>query len=128
LFEGFKIAIPMLFIAFGTMLVGGSFLIAAWVNQRKCPPGKPRRALYAFTTSVLVDTILILYSPSATWELTHHDLWTFFSISMLITSFALLFITVALTLRSPGILKVGARVLFVMNLLGFVWLIYGAMN
>jgi hypothetical protein len=47
---------------------------------------------------------------------------------MLITSFALLFITVALTLRSPGILKVGARVLFVMNLLGFVWLIYGAMN
>lgn len=121
MFEGFRIGLPILFLKYCTMLLGGLFLVVAWgelVFRKKS------KGLYIFTSSVLLNTILVVYNaPSAVWVVQHEGLWTFVVISTVSASFVLDVITLVLTFREPGILKIGSGALLVTNLLGFTWLI-----
>ncbi len=122
MFEGLRIGFPFLLSLYGTTLFGGIFLMVAWV-ERVC--GRKSKGLYTFTSAVLLDMFLVVYNgPSSLWWAQHEGLWMFVQDSTVVTSCILGIITLVLTSREPGSLKIGSLVLIVINLLSFTSLIY----
>ena len=107
-----------------TLLIGGGFLLLAWVQvvtdwDKGARPGK---ALFTFTISVLLDAVP--YFAVGGWTSAHPDRWRIIVPSILYASFVVLIITVVLSRRSSGFVKIGSRALFVIDLPPLVLLLF----
>jgi hypothetical protein len=107
-----------------TLLIGGSFLLLAWIQilSDRAKGARPGIALITFTIAVLLDAIP--YFVAGEWTSAHSDLWRIMVPSILYASFVFLIITVVLSLRGPGYVKVGSRTLFVIELAPLVLLLF----
>lgn len=107
-----------------TLLIGGSFLILAWVQifSDRAKGARPGIALFTFTISVLLDAIP--YFVAGEWTRAHPDLWRIMVPSILYASFVFLLITVVLSRRSSGYVTIGSRALLVIDLPPLVLLLF----
>jgi hypothetical protein len=120
MFQGLLYMVPLT----STLLIGGCFLLMAWV-QIITDWGKGKRpdlALFTLTISVLLDAIP--YSLVGPWTSAHPDQWKTIVPSILYASFAFLIATVVLSRRSTGFVKFGSRAAFVIDLPALVLLLF----
>jgi sorbitol-specific phosphotransferase system component IIBC len=120
MFQGQLYMVPLT----STLLIGGCFVLLAWVqiitdwSQGK----RPGIALFTFTIAVLLDAIP--YSLVGLWTTAHPDQWKIIVPSILYASFAFLVLTVILSWRSSGFVKFGSRLACVIDLPALVLLMF----
>ncbi len=115
------VGIPLVLLGVSTTLVGGALLLWAWVSAFSDWKGTHRGPLYAFTASALLNVTPSIPTIDSSWN---QVIWRVASLSMVCTSFILLIITMVLTWRTPGAVRIGSMVLFVITLAPFLYLAY----
>jgi Kef-type K+ transport system membrane component KefB len=136
--EGFAFFFPAAFVTIATIGLGSLFLLMAWaeidrVSATRENVKKPS-ALYAFMSAVFLDLIGLcalwliprdLRNSEVAGVPLAHLVWTLF----LSSSFVSVIISMVLARRSgepaKGAVQNGARALFIVDLLGFVWFVAG---
>jgi hypothetical protein len=127
-FKPLEFLFPAMLLVASTFLVGGIFLALAWAqinaDWTNITAGRPRKAFASFAFSVILGTASVFVLPLFSLG----DLGILLGMSVLAASFVLLFIAVVLSRQSRGMIKIGSRVLFVINLPLFIMLIDGLRN
>jgi hypothetical protein len=127
-FQPLEFALPALLLVGSSLLVGGFFLALAWAqigaDWANVAHGKPRKAFIALTASVLLGTVSIFALPLFTLG----DLGIFTVLLIHSATFVLLIIAIISTRGDHGMVKIGSRVLFLVNLPLYIDLIKSALD
>ena len=136
--EGFSFFFPAAFVTIATIGIGSLFVLMAWADIIGASPTTKHKkipaALYALMSAVFLDLIglcslWLIPSDQVNHEVAgvplSHLVWSLF----LWSSFVSVIISMVLAGRSgehaKGAVQNGARALFIVDLLGFVWFVAG---
>jgi hypothetical protein len=133
--SGFALT-PLMFVAVCSSLLGLIFVFIAWSDatsvQATNARGSLPTALYTFTASVLLDMIGVVCGFTISHDVPDRPgLWLkgYVLPLLLVAAFVLLILSMALVRRDSWLgkkdLQVGSKALFVIAMLGFIWLFVG---